>query len=72
MLLGHISGPSAVSFYYVSLPELASLQGHIDDLKFLLSLHSHKFSTISNKETHIREIEEPLLKIDIEGYSFRG
>ena len=51
---------------------IASLQGHIDDLKNLLSLLSHKFSVIGITETRIRENTEPLININIDGYIFKG
>ena len=51
---------------------ISSLQGHIDDLKILLSLLNHKFSVIGITETRIREGSDPLLNIDIDGYVFKG
>ena len=49
---------------------ISSLQGHIDDLKTLLSLLNHKFSVIGISETRIRDGSDPLLNIDIDGYMF--
>ena len=51
---------------------IASLQGHIDDLKDLLSLLSHRFSESGITETRIKEGNEPLINIDINGYTLRG
>ena len=51
---------------------ISSLQGHIDDLKTLLSLLDHKFSVIGISETRIRDGSDPLLNIDIDGYVFKG
>ena len=51
---------------------ISSLQGHIDDLKTLLSLLDHNFSVIGISETRIRDGSDPLLNIDIDGYVFKG
>ena len=51
---------------------ISSLQGHIDDLKNLLSLINHKFSVIGISETRIRDGSDPLINIDIDGYVFKG
>ena len=51
---------------------IASLQGHINDLKDLLSLLFHRFSVIGITETRIKEGNEPLINIDINGYTFKG
>ena len=51
---------------------IVSLQGRIDDLKDLLSLLSHRFSVSGITETRIKEGNEPLINIDINGYTLRG
>ena len=51
---------------------IVSLQGRIDDLKDHLSLLSHGFSVSGITETRIKEGNEPLINIDINGYTLRG
>ena len=51
---------------------IASLQGHIDDLKNLLALLNHPFHIIGITETKIVDGKEPLIKIDLDGYVFEN
>ena len=50
---------------------IASLSGHIDELKELLCLLDHPFVIIGITETKIQEGLEPLIDINIPGYEFK-
>ena len=50
---------------------IASLSGHIDDLKALLALLDHPFSIIGITETKIRDNNDPISNVDIDNYHFQ-
>ena len=49
---------------------IASLSGHIDDLKALLAIIDHPFNIIGISETKIRDDQDPVSNIQIENYIF--
>ena len=56
------------SFTMIHL-NIASLQGHIDELRSLLTLLNHPFDVICITETRLQE-PSPLVNIEIPGYDF--
>mgnify|MGYP001403687531 CR=1 FL=1 len=51
---------------------IASLSGHIDELKALLACLGHPFNVLGITETKIRDNQEPLSNIAIDNYSFEN
>ena len=49
---------------------IASLGGHIDDLKALLAILDHPFNIIGISETKIRDNHEPISNISLDNYYF--
>ena len=49
---------------------IASLSGHIDDLKALLAILDHPFNIIGISETKLRDNQEPISNIKLDNYLF--